>query len=66
MGYVYIDRVLWILKALWIVLSETINILRNLKKENGGCPQEVYHRFMYQASSSDNSLLTLNLPFKVI
>ena len=30
MGFVY--RVLWILKALWIVLSETVNILRNLQK----------------------------------
>ena len=29
MGYVY--RVLWILKALWIVLAETINILKNVQ-----------------------------------
>ena len=31
MGSVYI--VLWILKALWIVLSETMNILRKLQKK---------------------------------
>ena len=30
MGFVY--RVVWVLKALWIVLSETINILRKLHK----------------------------------
>ena len=30
-GFVY--RVLWILKAMWIILSETINILRKLKKK---------------------------------
>ena len=29
-------------------------------------PWEFYHRFMYIAPSSDHSLLTLNLPFKVI
>ena len=28
-----------------------------------GCPQELDHRFMYIAPSSDNSLLTLILPF---
>ena len=31
-----------------------------------GCHQKVYHRFMYIAPSSDHSLLTPNLPFKVI
>ena len=31
MGFVY--RVQWILKALWVVLSKTINILRNLQKK---------------------------------
>ena len=29
----FVNRVLWILKALWIVLSETLNILRNLQQE---------------------------------
>ena len=32
----------------------------------GGGGQEFYHRFMYIAPSSDSSLLTLNLLFKVI
>ena len=62
-------RVLWILKALWIiVLSETINILRNLHthKKKIGMPPEIYHRFMYKAPSNDHSLSTLTLPVKVI
>ena len=40
----------FILKALWIVLSETINILRKL---GGGGGWELYQRFMYKAPSSD-------------
>ena len=32
MGFV-LYRVLWILQALWIIMSETINILRNLQKK---------------------------------
>ena len=32
----------------------------------GGCPQELYHRFMYIAPSSDHLWLTYNLLFKVI
>ena len=32
MAFVY--RVLWILKALWIILSETIHILRKIEKYN--------------------------------
>ena len=51
---------------MWIVLSEIINILRNLHKKNLGCPRKFCNRFMYIASSSGNSLLNLNLPFKVI
>ena len=47
--------VLWILKAVWVVLSETINNLKNLKKK------QFYHRFMHRAPSSDHSLLTLKL-----
>ena len=37
-------------------------------KKIGGCPcpREFHHRFMYIASSSDHSLLTLKLPFKVV
>ena len=33
MGFVYIYRVLWILRALRIILSETINISRNLQPQ---------------------------------
>ena len=29
-------------------------------------PPRIYHRFMYKAHTGDHSLLTLNLPFKVI
>ena len=48
MGFVY--RVLWVLNLVWIILSETINILRNLQKlKFGGCP-EFYH--IYIAPSS--------------
>ena len=39
MGFVY--RILWILKALWIVLSETIIIFRNLQKKNLGMPLRI-------------------------
>ena len=31
-----------------------------------GCLQQFYHRFMYITPSSDHSLITLNLPVKVI
>ena len=54
------------------VLSENINILlicnnkKQKKNYNFGGPRELYHRFMYMASSSGRSLLTFNLPFKVI
>ena len=53
-------RVLWILKALWIVLCETSNTLRNLPKQDffSGSPpppQEFYHRLVYKALSSDCS-----------
>ena len=58
MGFVY--KVLSILKALWIILSETISILRKLeekKKKNLKflrCPWKFDHRFMYIAPSSDH------------
>ena len=61
MGFVY--RVLWILKALWVVLSETFKVLGG---GGGGCPWEFYHRFMYISPSSDHSLLIFILSFKVI
>ena len=61
-GFVCI--VLWILKALWIVLSEAVSILRRKKRLE--CSGEFYHRFMYIAPSSDYQLLTLNQAFKVI
>ena len=42
-GFVY--RVVWVLKALWIFLSETINFLRKLHKLTvSGCPRNFYHR----------------------
>ena len=65
MGFVY--RVVWVLKGLWIVLSETINIFRNLHKTNIlGCPWKFYHRVVYIAPSSGHELLKFNLPFKLI
>ena len=52
------NRVLWVLKALWIVLSETINILRNLHKANIlGMSRKFYQRFMYIAPSSGYALI---------
>ena len=56
------------LKALWTVLSETINIMRSLQKKAQflGCPCEFPYRFMYKVPSSDHSLLTHILPLKVI
>ena len=63
----FINRFLWILKALWIDLSETMNILWNLQKLTFfGCPQEFYHRFMYITPSSGWSLLTHILHFWVM
>ena len=61
-------RVLWILKAMWIILSETINILRKLPKKHliFGMPQKCYHRFMYIAPSSGEPLPNINLPIKWI
>ena len=55
MGFIYrLDGVLWILKALWVVLFEPINILRNLWKNNNtifGMPRDFYRRIMYIARS---------------
>ena len=67
MGFVY--RVVWVLKALWIVLSETINILKKSAKKTNIFrmpPKMLPYRFMYIAPSSGESLPNLNLPFKLI
>ena len=59
-------------KSLVILLSETINILRNVqqqqqqKTKKWDSPREFYHRFMYKVPSYEHSLLTFKLPFKVI
>ena len=48
----FVHRVLWILRALWIVLSETVNILlRNLLFFFGGGGQEFYHSYGYLHNS---------------
>ena len=66
MGFVY--RVVWVLKALWIILSETINILRKLHKTNifRMPPKILPYSLMYIAPSSGHILLNLNIPFKFI
>ena len=65
MGSVY--RVIWVLKALWIFLSETINFLRKVHKTNiFGMPPKFYHRVMYIASSSGHISMKFNMPFKFI
>ena len=73
MGFIY--RVVWILRPLWIILSEIIKILRNLHPPKKikptqflGCLQKYCHtcRFIYIAPSSNCSLVTLTLPFQVI
>ena len=49
MGFVY--SFLRILKRLWIILSETIDILRNLQQQKkiGGCPREFYYMFAHSS-----------------
>ena len=67
-GFV-VYRVLWILKALWIVLSATINILKKKKATTttkSGFPQRFCHWFMYIAPSSGHSMMNQNFPFKLI
>ena len=65
MGFLY--RVVWVLKALWICLSETINFLRKLIKLTfSGCPPKFYHRVMYTAPSSGHISLNFNMTFKLI
>ena len=54
-------------KDRWIVLSETIHILRKLKNIKFlGCSRKFYHRFMYIPPSSGEPLPSVNLPFKWI
>ena len=62
MGFVY--RVVWVLKALWIFMSETINFLRKLQFL--GCLRKFYHRVMYRAPSSGQISLNFNIPIKLI
>ena len=54
-------------QALWMVLSETINILRKLPPKNyilfSGCPRKFHHRFMYIVPSSGEPLPNLNSTF---
>ena len=65
MGFVY--RVVRVLKALCIFLSETINFLRNcIKLTFLGCPRKFYHRGMYIAPSSGHISLNFNMLFKLI
>ena len=66
MGFVYNYGVLWILRALWIILSKTINILRKLQKKNFWDAPDIFNMFMYIAPSSGKPLPDLNLPFKWI
>ena len=67
MGFVLIYRVVWALKALWIISSETINILRKLRrKKKLGCPRKCFHRVMYIAPSSGHEWLNLNLSLELI
>ena len=59
------NRVVWVLKALWIVWSTTINILRKLHTFSG-YPQKSYHSFMYIAPSSGHGLMKLYLTSRLI
>ena len=53
MGFIY--RFLWILKAVWVILSQTIISFWEFCKKHKflGYPWEFYHRFMYIAPFSD-------------
>ena len=65
MAFVYI--ILWILKALWIILSETIK--KKAKYLTFWDAPKFYQRFMYMytCSSLKGSLkLTVNMCFKMI
>ena len=66
----FVYRVTLVLKALWFILSETVNILRKLanckKITFSGCPRKFYHRVMYIAPSSGHILFNLNFSLKLI
>ena len=68
--WVLLIRVLWILKPCELFCLKPSIVWKICKKKTThkflGWPGECYHRFMYIALSTDNSLLTLKLPFKVI
>ena len=64
MGFVY--RVVGVLKALWIFLSETVNFLRklHLTKHFWDAPEN--STMMYIAPSSGHISLNFNRPFQLI
>ena len=66
--WVLFYRVVRVLKALWIVWSETINIMRKLHKTNifGDAPENFTIGLWYIAPSSGHELMNLDLPFKLI
>ena len=64
MGFVY--RVLWFLMSLWIVLSETITILRKLHEVKIFGIPIFLTRVMYIAPFSGHTLFNLNLCLKLI
>ena len=64
MGFVY--RVVWVLKALWIVLSETAIWENCIKLTFSGCPRKFYHRVIYIAPSCGHISLNFNTPFTLI
>ena len=64
-GFCY--RVVEVLKALWIVLSETINILRTLHKTNiFGMPSKILPSSYVLSPSSGHVSLNCNMPFELI
>ena len=63
----FICRVVWVLKALWIFLSDTINFLRKLHKtiHFRDAPENSII-VMYIAPSSGHISLKFDMPFKLI
>ena len=57
--------IVWVLKALWIVLSETIHIFRKLHKMATKIWPLIYVHVYTLAPSSGHILLNLYLPFKL-
>ena len=66
MGFIY--RVVRVLKALWIFLSETINFSEKIaiKLTFSWCPRKFYHRVLYIAPSSGHISLKSYMPFNFI